>query len=143
MTANWETLCDLDRKGRIVVGGAVRVGVDQSMFSSNLTLSPVLLQEECKHLSKHSCHSFLKIGVLNFNWDWLIWRGDRNTVTKFHVPEFDNYGTVKCLVLMFISKINSVSLYMAVHWMTYHYFRTLHKALWWKFVCLEKNKRRI
>jgi hypothetical protein len=38
-----ENLCDLDRKGRIFVGGAFGVVVDQLISSSILTSPPLLL----------------------------------------------------------------------------------------------------
>ena len=39
------------------------MGVDQSVSSARLNLSPVLLQEECKHLSQHTYHSVVKPGL--------------------------------------------------------------------------------
>jgi hypothetical protein len=44
--AKEDTICALDWKGRILVGGAFGVGVDQSMCSSILSLPLLLLQEE-------------------------------------------------------------------------------------------------
>ena len=43
------------------------MGENQSMSSSSLTLSPLLLQIEGKHLFQHTCHSVVTIGLLKHN----------------------------------------------------------------------------
>ena len=62
---------------RIIVRGAVGLGVNQSMCSLILNLPPVLLQEEDKNLSHHRCQCVITIGLLKCNSYIIILQVDR------------------------------------------------------------------
>jgi len=73
------------------------------MCSSILTLLPLLVQQEDRHLSPNRCHSFLKIDILNFNSHirTLFLRSIDNSQQVF-----DFHSGVMCFDLVVIYKID-------------------------------------
>ena len=115
------------------------VGVELLICSSTLTLPLLLRQEEDKHLPVHSAlrrnsQSIKPNSVI------LIWRLDRKILANLITCHF---FVQQIYVFCFGGYFNFLFVFLAVQWMTFHHFFSLHNALCSKNVCLNDCKEEI